>query len=138
LGYGWFKAADVPDSNFYSSWDPWVDAEPKKLLASSVVDDWGRNDVFEYDLPNGVYNVSVGVGYRGGDRSHKIVIEGITFIDGEITNNSWITRTHRVTINDKVLSVMMGDYEKIGFINFLKIETAQPFSHKHYLPIISR
>ena len=138
VGYGWYKAAEVPASSFYTNWDQWVETEPKLLLASSVIDDWGRNDVFEFDLPNGVYNVTVCAGYRGGDRSHKIVIEGIPFIDGEVTNNSWITRTYRVEIKDKVLNLMMGDYEQIGFINYLKIEAASSLSEHIYLSVLLR
>ena len=137
-GYGWFKAAEVPSTSFYTAWDPWVEVEPKVLLGSAVINDWGRNDVFEFDLPNGTYNVTVGVGYRGGDRSHKIVLEGIPLIDGEVTNNSWITRTRRIDIKDKVLSLMMGDYEIIGFINYLDIEVATPFSEMLYLPLVTR
>ena len=35
VGYGWFKAAEVPASSFYTAWDPWVEVEPKALLASA-------------------------------------------------------------------------------------------------------
>ena len=94
--------------------------------------------MFEFDLPNGTYDVTVGAGYRGGDRSHKIVIEGIPFIDGEVTNNSWITRTRRVEIKDKVLSLMMGDYEVMGFINYLDIEVADPLNEMLFLPLVMR
>ena len=128
LGYGWYKAAEVPGSSFYTNWDQWVDPEPKKLLGSAVIDDWGREDVFEFDLPNGTYNVTVCAGSRSSPRYQNIVIEGVMFIDDEMTSNSWITRTKTVTVKDKKLSVQMGKYERIGYINYLDIE-ASPTSN---------
>ena len=68
-GYGWYRASDVPDADFYTAWDPWLDPEPKSLLGSAVIDDYGRNDTFEFDLPNGTYRITVGVGWRGGHLS---------------------------------------------------------------------
>lgn len=122
VGYGWIRAADVPDSDFYADWDQWVDPAPKTLLGSSVINSWGREDVFEFDLPNATYDVTVCAGYRGGDRYHKIIVEGETVIDNEKTNNSWITRTHTVTVRDKKLTVQMGMFDQVSFINYLKIE----------------
>lgn len=121
-GYGWTKAAEVPDSDFYPHWDQWIDPEPKELLGSSVIDSWGREDVFEFDLPNGVYDVTACAGSRSSIRYQNIVIEGVVFMDDEITDNSWITRTKRVEIQDKKLTLVMGKYEKIGYINYLDIE----------------
>ncbi|MCP4126394.1 MAG: hypothetical protein GY753_04945, partial [Gammaproteobacteria bacterium] len=43
-------------------------------------------------------------------------------MDDEVTNNSWITRTKQVTVKDKKLTMVMGKYEKIGYINYLDIE----------------
>ncbi len=94
------------------------------LLRSSIIDDWGRDHVFEFDLPNGTYNVTVGVGYRGGTRPHTILIEGTTFINNETTNNSAIIRTKTVTVKDKKLTLVMGMYDQTGHINFLDIEAA--------------
>ena len=121
-GYGWYKAAEVPATSFYTHWYPSVTQEPAKLLGSSVIDDWGRNDVFEFDLPNGRYNVTVCVGYPSGTRKHRITIEGETFIDNEETDGSWITRTKQVEVKDKKLSLTMGMLDRVSFINYLDIE----------------
>ena len=121
-GYGWMKAAEVPDSDFYPFWDQWIDPEPKTLLGSSVIDSWGREDVFEFDLPNGTYNVTACAGSRSSTRYQNIVIEGVVFMDDEVTNNSWITRTKKVEVKDKKLTLVMGKYEQIGYINYLDIE----------------
>jgi hypothetical protein len=123
-GYGWYRSADVPPANFYHHYDQWFDAQPTALLRSSLIDDWGRDHVFEFDLPNGVYNVTVGVGYRGGTRPHTVSIEGTTFINNETTNNSAIIRTRQVTVKDKKLTLVLGMYDQTGHINFLNIEAA--------------
>lgn len=135
-GYGWMRSADVPPANFYQAYDQWFEVEPTLLLRSSIIDDWGRDHVFEFDLPNGIYTVTVGVGYRGGTRSHTIIVEGLTVIDNETTNNSAIIRSQEVSVRDKKLTVVMGMYNQTGHINFLDIE-ALP-SHSLYLPLVSR
>ena len=126
-----------PPADLYPNYDQWFDVQPTILLRSSVIDDWGRDDVFEFDLPNGSYNVTVGVGYRGSTRPHKIIVEGVTLIDNETTNNSAIIRTRRVEVRDKRLTLVMGMYNEIGHINFLNIEAAAPL-RKVYLPAVRR
>lgn len=125
-GYGWYRAADVPASGFYGNWDQWIDPEPKELLGSSIINSWGREDVFEFDLPNGTYNVTVCAGSRSNSRTHNIVIEKETFIDREVTNNQWITRTKEVTVQDKKLTLQMGMFDEISYINYLEIEAVEP------------
>ncbi|WP_163339076.1 glycoside hydrolase domain-containing protein [Desulfopila sp. IMCC35008] len=124
-GYGWIPAAEVPDSGFYAHWDQWIDPQPKELLGSSVIDSWGRHDVFEFDLPNGTYNVTAVAGSRSTPRYQNISIEGVVFMEDEETSNSWITRTKQVTVRDRKLTMVMGKYEKIGYINYLDIEAAE-------------
>lgn len=122
LGYGWTRASEVPWSSFYTYWDEWVEPEPKKLLGSGIINDWGREDVFDFDLPNGTYKVTVRAGYRSGTRTHRIRVEGTTFLDDETTTGNWITRTKTVTVKDKKLTVQMGMYGEISFINSLDVE----------------
>jgi len=127
-GYGWMRAADVPEANFYEDYDQWFDVVPTILLRSSIIDDWGREHVFEFDLPNGSYDVTVGAGFRGNPRHHTIIVEGITVIDDEITDHSAIIRSQSVSVKDKKLTVVMGMYGYTGHINFLNIEVASIFS----------
>ncbi|BHH84047.1 DUF4091 domain-containing protein [Desulforhopalus sp. 52FAK] len=128
VGYGWMKDAEVDDDDFYPHWDQWIDPEPKELLGSSVIDSWGREDVFEFDLPNGTYNVTACAGSRSSTRYQNIVIEGVSFMDNEVTNNSWITRTKQIEVKDKKLTLIMGKYKKIGYINYLDIEATYAMS----------
>lgn len=134
-GYGWQRSADVPPADFYTAYDQWFDVQPTILLRSSIIDDWGRDHVFEFDLPNGIYNVTVGVGYRGGYRPHTIVVEGIPTITKEYTNNSAIIRTIRVTVKDKKLTLVMGMFDECSHINFLDIEPGLAYHFDLFLPI---
>jgi len=133
-GYGWYKAAEVPETDFYNYWDQWVDPEPKKLLGSGVIDSWGRQNTFEFDLPNGVYTVTVCVGYRSSTwRVHRIIIEDEKIMDHDSTSASWITRTKKVTVKDKKLTIETGGiYDKTSHINYLDIEADSSFT-----PILS-
>jgi hypothetical protein len=122
VGYGWHKAAEVPWSSFYNYWDQW---SPNSVYGSSVINDWGRNDVFEFNLPNGYYWVNVIVGYRNSSiRHHKITIEGEKFIDNETTSGSWIERKKLVLVEDYKLTVEMGLFDYCSFLNALEIESA--------------
>jgi hypothetical protein len=133
-GYGWQRSADVPPANLYAHYDQWFDAQPVDLLRSSVIDDWGRNHVFEFDLPNGTYNVTVGVGTRAAARPHTILVEGMPVISNETTSNSAIIRAVQVNVKDKKLTVVMGMYGEIGYINFLDIEPAAVLPLRLFLP----
>ncbi|PKO17731.1 MAG: hypothetical protein CVU39_04415 [Chloroflexi bacterium HGW-Chloroflexi-10] len=137
-GYGWQRSADVPVENFYQHYDQWFEAQPIALLQSSIIDDWGRDHVFEFELPNGIYNVTVGVGYRGGTRPHTIRIEGVPAITNETTSNSAIIRTVRVTVKDKKLTLVMGMYAEAGHINFLDIVPGEEYDNFVYLPACLR
>lgn len=137
-GYGWQRSADVPASNFYQHYDPWFDVQPTALLRSSIIDDWGRDHVFEFDLPNGKYLVTVGVGYRGGSRKHTIRIEDTPIITNETTNSSAIIRSASVTVKDKRLTLVMGMYDQTGHINFLNIEPLPNYPNHIYLPAVMR
>lgn len=135
-GYGWYRASDVPSSSFYNAWDEWLDPEPKKLLGSAVIDDYGRIDTFEFDLPNGTYRIKVGVGWRGGTYHHYITVNGVSFFNGDTTNRSWINTTRLVTVTTKKLLVEMGKYDEIGMINYMDIEAITP--KNIFLPLAKR
>ncbi|MCP4676303.1 MAG: hypothetical protein GY854_12485 [Deltaproteobacteria bacterium] len=111
LGYGWYgenvdNAAIVicgyDDVSGYS--------EAQK---SYVYDDYGRDNLFEFALENGVYQVTVGAGRPGrgypGD-PHTVVVEGTAVIDDEPTSDAEpvIERTIEVDLMDGRLSLETG------------------------------
>jgi len=118
LGYGWF--GDLAHVMYR-----YLDNGPNELQRSVVYDDWGRQKVFEFDLPIGTYSVTVSVGWH--NRSyphHKIDIEGVAFIDDEATTptNPYIVRTDTVTVEDYKLSMDIGIFDEYTMLNYLNIE----------------
>jgi hypothetical protein len=118
-GYGWYSPPDV-------HWlTAWLSSGPNVLQRSVLYSDWGRPSTFEFDLPNGVYNVTVSVGWQGGNYPHqKVDIEGIPFIhdEGTTPSNSYLVRTQRVTIRDHKLTLAMGIFDEYTMLNYLEAE----------------
>jgi hypothetical protein len=121
LGYGWY--GDMAHVMY-----EYLDSGPNVLQRSILYDDWGRQKVFEFDLPNGPYSVTVSVGWQGRTYSHhKIDIEGISFVDNEATTpaSPYIVRTKPVTITDNKLTMAMGIFDEYTMLNYLDIEAIQ-------------
>ncbi len=122
LGYGWYSPSDAHWMGKY------LDSGPNELQKSIIYSDYGRQATFEFDLPNGTYNVTVSVGSQGGTYSaHKIDIEGITFINSEGTtpSASYLVRKKEISISDNKLTMATG----VGspsfpytMLNYLEIE----------------
>jgi PKD repeat protein len=123
LGYGWYSD---PNANWMAQY---LDSGPNELQRSIIYSDWGRPATFEFDMPNGQYNVTVSVGWQGGTYSHhKIDIEGTGFVNDEATtpSNSYLVRTKPVTISDNKLTMAMGIFDEYTMLNYLEVEAAGP------------
>lgn len=115
LGYGWF--GDLAHVKYQ-----YLSSGPNELQNSIIYDDWGREKTFEFDLPNGDYNVTVSVGWQGKTYSHnKIEIEGVSFVDDEATD-PYIVRTKQVSIQDNKLTMLMGIFNEYTMLNYVDIE----------------
>jgi len=122
LGYGWFGATE----NFKTNYDPWGD-ETNELKRSYAYDDYAHNpNTFQFDLPNGTYNVEICVGSPRQNTAHnKVIVEGITFIDDEAAN-TYIIRSGEVTVSDGNMTLEVGIFDKYTFLCYLNIEAANP------------
>lgn len=119
LGYGWY--GDMAHVKYQYL----TDDSLSELQKSILYDDWGREKSFEFDLPNGTYNVTVSVGWKGRTYAHhKIVIEGVTFIDDRGTTPSapYIVEQKQVTIKDNKLTMDMGIFDEYTMLNYMDIE----------------
>ncbi len=118
-GYGWYAPPDVNWMTTYLS------SGPNVLQRSILYSDWGRKATFEFDLPNGEYNITVSVGWQGRTYSyHKVDIEGISFVNVEATTPAqpYIVRTQTVYINDNKLTMAIGDGHEYTMLNYLTVE----------------
>ncbi len=114
LGYGWF--GDLKHVMYQ-----YIDGAPNELKGSILYDDWGREKVFEFDLPNGEYVVTVCCGWQGKTYArNQIVIEGVPFITDEATK-PYLERTHQIKIKDNKLTLEMGIFDEYTMLNYLDI-----------------
>lgn len=122
-GYGWFSP---PDANWETRY---ISGAPNELQNSLLFSDWGRPAVFEFDLPNGSYNVTLSVGWQGRTYSHhKVDIEGVSFVNDEGTtpSASYIVRAKQVQVSDKKLTLAMGIFNEYTMLNYVDIEAINP------------
>jgi len=85
---------------------------------SYLYDDYGRDNLFEFALENGDYEVTVGAGRPGHgypNDPHNVTVEGIPVIEDEPTSDAEpvFTRTVAVTLTDGRLSVEMGGLSEL-------------------------
>lgn len=103
------------------------------LARSYVYDDYGRDNLFEFALENGTYEITIGAGRpaRGYPNDpHHVTVEGIVAIDDEPTTDLEPTfvRQVTVTLTDGSLSIEMGGYSASAsnwaytFLAFIEIE----------------
>lgn len=121
-GYGWY--GDMAHVMYQ-----YLSTGPNELQKSIIYDDWGRLHTFEFDLPNGTYNVTVSVGWYGRTYSHhKLDIEGVSFVDDEATTPGapYLVRTRQVTVSDYRLTMAMGIFAEYTMLNYLDIEAVLP------------
>ena len=122
-GYGWYSS---PSANWMTTY---LGSGPNVLQRSILYSDWGRPATFEFDLPNGVYNVTVSVGWQARTYSHqKIDIEGVSFVNDEATTPAapYLVRTRTLTVSDRKLTMAMGIFDEYTMLNYLQIEAANP------------
>ncbi len=122
-GYGWYSP---PDAHWMTAW---LSSGPNVLQRSILYSDWGRPSVFEFDLPNGEYIVTVSVGWQGRTYSHqKVEIEGVSFVNDEATTPTapYLVRTKTLYVNDNKLTLAMGIFDEYTMLNYLEVEAANP------------
>jgi len=131
LGYGWYGEFISDPGIALTGFD---DVLGYSVLSQSYVyDDYGRDNLFEFALENGRYQVTVGVGRpaRGYPNDpHNLVVEGQRLVDDQVTSDEdpIIVATDVVELRDGMLSLVVGGRsEQTGeyaytFLGFLEIE----------------
>ena len=130
-GYGWY-GENVTKSSIVKY--AYVNNDYANELQRSIVyDDYGRDNLFEFDLGNGKYRVTVGAGFP--DKAypndpHNITIEGQKIVDEVILtkDKSLIEEEVIIDLKDGKLSLEMGGRSELNgnwsytFLSYLKIE----------------
>jgi hypothetical protein len=110
-GYGWY-GENVDDQNIALYGYDQVNGYDE-VDSSYLFDDYGRDSLFEFELENGRYEVTVAVGRpaRGYPSDpHNLTLEGTVVVDDEITTDAepQIVRTLEVELSDGSLSFEVG------------------------------
>lgn len=134
LGYGWSgEHIGDPGIALYGYDDT---GSYSVLQKSYLFDDYGRDNLFEFDLAPGKYKVTVGAGRPAKgypNDPHNVSIEGQRLINDEITTASapLIERSATLDVTDGSLSLVAGGRsQKTGnyaytFLGYLMIEPVE-------------
>ena len=94
-------------------------------LTTILYDDYGRVHTFEFELPRGLYDVTVSVGWNGKTyKNNTIYLNGeILFLDVETNATvSYINRTMQVYCYANKLFMEIGDSKDYTMLNYLIIK----------------
>jgi hypothetical protein len=110
-GYGW-SGEHVGDPSIALYGFDEVDGY-NAVERSFIYDDYGRDNLFEFALENGRYEVTVGAGrpaHGYPNDPHNVTVEGIRVVDDEATTDAepQIARTVTVDLGDGSLSFEVG------------------------------
>ncbi len=121
LGYGWYgdMSSTIKKYQYFSS------ATVNELQKSVIYDDYGLENTFEFDLPNGTYSVTVSVGYNRTDLHNKVVVEGVPIINDE-ASSPYLVRTKTVTVSDYKLTMNTGIKGQYTMLNYIDIQAVSP------------
>jgi hypothetical protein len=123
--YGWLRdSANQQFSGYYA--DP---GNYSVLERSYVFDDYGRRNIFVFELESGRYLVTVGVGRppRGGGDPHNILVEGQALFNDVVLTNVQ-ARAIEIQLTDGVLSLEFGGRSPstgvygINYLAYMKVE----------------
>lgn len=135
LGYGWRgqfinadNGANILLYGYRSNASGYSEVEK-----SYVYDDYGRLNLFEFDLENGRYQVTVAVNRAGVGHSnrHNVTLEGVKIVD-DVQSNDLIVRSEIVDLSDGSLSLEIGGKSattgdfSYTFLDYLDIVPVEP------------
>ncbi len=80
-----------------------------EMAKSYIYDDFGRLNLFEFDLQNGTYEVAVAVNRAGigSSERHHVTLEGIRLVDDEVSSDL-VVRTEVIELKDGRVSLEIG------------------------------
>ncbi len=121
-GFGWsgpsIGKADVMLYQYLA------DAPVSELDKSVIYDDYGRTNTLSFDLENGSYDVTVGIGWHAKTyKKQRVVVEGKLLYDDVETNPSTPYRAQsvQVEVSDGNLTLEAGQKDEYTMLNWMSI-----------------
>lgn len=120
-GYGWSGGCVGIDHRALYLYDDLSGYDERQK--SAIYDNYGKVNLFEFDLESGTYSVTIGAGRadRGCYDEHNVSVEGVEFLSAyESADIVEVTRS--VKVSDGKLSVTIGDaVGQYTFLAYMKI-----------------
>ena len=120
-GYGWAGPYIGDDTIMLYSYQS--DGSGNELQKSIIYDDYGRTDTFNWDIANGQYKVTVGIGWDGGNSypKNKVVVEGQTLFDEVTIDGTTPYREASVTVDveDGNVTMEVGEFNEYTMLNYM-------------------
>ena len=94
-------------------------------LKDILFDDYGRFHTFEFELPRGIYDVTVSVGWNSKNyKNNTIYVNGIEFFNDEPTTAavSYLNRTKQINCYNNRIFLEMGDGKEYTMLNYMIIK----------------
>jgi hypothetical protein len=121
-GYGW--AGENIGNKDIMLYQYQADAPGSVLDKSIVYDDYGRLDTFEWAIENGLYEVTVGIGWHDGTYpKNRVVIEGKLLYDNVATTPATphLQKSVVVDVKDGSLTMEAGQKDEYTMLNWLSV-----------------
>jgi hypothetical protein len=101
------------------------DATGNELQKSVIYDDYGRTDTFNFDIENGKYDVTVGIGWNNGNYpKNLVVIEGQKLFDNVAITPAapYFEKSVTVDVSDGNVTMEVGQFNEYTMLNYMMIE----------------
>ncbi|MCC6523643.1 MAG: DUF4091 domain-containing protein [Polyangiaceae bacterium] len=95
-----------------------------ELARSIIYDDYGRTDTFNWDIDNGLYEVTVSIGWHGRTYSaQRVVVEGQLLFDNAETNPTtpYLVAPITVDVADGNVTLEVGQDNEYTMLNWVSI-----------------
>ncbi|HVY44957.1 MAG TPA: glycoside hydrolase domain-containing protein, partial [Minicystis sp.] len=122
-GYGWAGPYIGDDTIMLYQYQS--DAPGDPLQKSIIYDDYGRTDTFNWDIENGTYKVTVGIGWDNGNYpKNEVVVEGQTLFDNAVIDAShpYLEKSIVVDVSDGNVTMEVGQFNEYTMLEYMMIE----------------
>jgi len=121
LGYGWY-GLNISNSAIAKTAYSNTATTLNDAQRSYIYDDYGRPNLFNFALENGLYQVTVAVGIPDTLRSdyQNVTVEGQAIIDElqtSVEGSNIVTRTINIDLKDGMMNFVVGGKSRISGVN---------------------
>ncbi len=121
-GYGW--SGPYIGDPMIMKYQYLADAPVDELQRSVIYNDYGRTDTFNWDIEDGLYTVTVSIGWSGkAYANQRVIVEGTPLFDSVATTDvdPYLVKSVDVTVADGNLTLEVGQMDEYTMLNWVSI-----------------